>query len=170
MELAQLGTRLDPELVDECRAQLAIDAQGVRLAPGTVQREQALGPEPLAQRVRGRKRFELGDRFLMTSARELGIDPGLERREALLLQPRLFSARELRVLEVRERRSPPQSQCLIEKAYGAGRVIVPQGFASAGGAPLELHRVELVSRDSQQIARSPRTESVGLADRPKRLP
>ena len=50
-ELAQLGPGLDPELLDQGGAQLAVCAQRVGLAAAAVQRQQALGPEPLTQRV-----------------------------------------------------------------------------------------------------------------------
>ena len=75
VEVAQLGPGLDPELVDEGGAQLAVGAQRVGLAPGAVQRQQALGPEPLTQRVPGGQRLEFCDRLPMASAHELRVHP-----------------------------------------------------------------------------------------------
>jgi len=48
VELAELGTWLDAELVGERGSQLAVRAQGVGLAAAPVQREDELVPEALA--------------------------------------------------------------------------------------------------------------------------
>jgi len=48
VELAQLGTWLDAQLVGERGSQLAVRAQGVGLAAAPVQREGEVVPEALA--------------------------------------------------------------------------------------------------------------------------
>ena len=94
------GPGLDPELADEGGAQLAVCAQRVGLAPSPVQRQQALGPEPLPQRVAGGQRLEFCDRLPVASAHELRVHPRLQDSKAFLLQPCLLRCGERKIAEV----------------------------------------------------------------------
>ena len=51
VEVVQLGARLDPELLDEDLAGVAVGLQRVGLAAAAVQREHQLRVQPLAPRV-----------------------------------------------------------------------------------------------------------------------
>ena len=166
LEVAQLGPGLDPELVDEGGAQLAVCAQRVGLAPSAVQRQQALGPEPLTQRVPGGQRLEFCDRLPVASAHELRVHPRLEDAKALLLQPCLLRRGERKIAEVGQRRASPQSQRLVQEPDGGGRVPCGQRFTPAGRELLEPQHVQLAGRDSQDIARGRVTSrSASPADR-----
>ncbi len=105
LELAQRRTRLEPVLVAQQRAQVAIAGERVGLAPRPVQREQALGLQPLAQGLRRGEASSSATRSAWRAERELGIDPLLEHREAALLESRDLDLREPRVGELGKRSS-----------------------------------------------------------------
>ena len=86
VEVMQLGSWLDPELLDEDLARVAVGLQRVGLAAAAVQREHQLRVQPLAPRVLGRELLELGDQLRVAPGGEVGVDAHLQRREALLLQ------------------------------------------------------------------------------------
>ena len=69
-ELAQLRSRLDPELADQDGAHLSVGRQRIGLAAAAVERQQSLSPEPLTQRVFRSQFLKLGDRLLMAPARQ----------------------------------------------------------------------------------------------------
>ena len=69
LQVAQLGARLEPELLVEHVADLAQHVEGVGLPPGAGQRERAQRPQPLPQRVRRGQRLQLrGDGRLVARA------------------------------------------------------------------------------------------------------
>ena len=53
VEVMELGARLDPELLDEDLAGVAVGLQRVGLAAAAIQREHQLRVQPLAPRVLG---------------------------------------------------------------------------------------------------------------------
>ena len=67
LQLPELVTRFEPELLAEDVTTLLEDAQRVGLPAGPVQREHQQAPEPLAQRMRGDELLELDDRTLVTT-------------------------------------------------------------------------------------------------------
>src|SRR5207244_104819 len=75
LELLELRARLDPELVHEQPATLAVARERVGLAPAAVEREHQLPPQPLAQRLVLDEPFELGDEAIVATELELGGDP-----------------------------------------------------------------------------------------------
>ena len=82
LELAQLGARLDAELVDEAGAGSLIHVQSLRLPARTVQRDHELSQEALAQRVLGDEPLELSDDVAVAPELEVGLDPLVERDKA----------------------------------------------------------------------------------------
>ena len=119
-ELAELGPRLDTELLGQDGAQLAVGAQRVGLAPA-VKRQQALSPEPLTQRVFRGQRLELREHLVVPSAAS-SASTSPRRHEPVLLQPRPLRGGEQEVVQVGERRAAPQGQRLVQEAGGAGGV------------------------------------------------
>ena len=69
-ELAQLRSRLDPELADQDGAHRSVSRQRIGLAVAAIQRQQSLSPEPLTQRMFRSQCLKLGDRLLMAPARQ----------------------------------------------------------------------------------------------------
>ena len=74
VQLLQRRARFDAQLGVEHRTQLAVGGERVRLPPSTVEREDALGVEPLAQGVVGDERAGLGHYGLVVPEVELGLD------------------------------------------------------------------------------------------------
>src|SRR4051812_37883237 len=94
----------------------------------------------------GDQRLELRYELGVTSARELCVHEVRLRGQPGLLEPSRFALGERLVVEVGERVSAPQCQCL------------PQQFGIARGAPapceqLEALEVELPRLDPQQVTR-----------------
>ena len=79
---------LDPELLDQRPARVAVDVERLGLATRAVEREHELAAQALAQRVLGDQRLELADELGVAAERELGVDALLERRHAQLLEAR----------------------------------------------------------------------------------
>ena len=113
LKLAQLGARLDAELVDETGAGSLIHVQSLRLPARTVQRDHELPQEALAQRVLGDEPLELADDVAVATELEIGVDPLRERGEAELVQPPDLRLREVLERELARARSPPQ----LERAH-----------------------------------------------------
>ena len=108
LELTELRTRLDPELVDQDSARLPVRLERLRLATGAVQSEDQLAPQPLAQRMAGNEILELGHELGMATELQVGVDPLLERGQPDLLETGDL-ADECRLIRcVGERRAPPE--------------------------------------------------------------
>ena len=74
------------------------------------------------------ERLELGNERRMTPACEVGVDSGLDRRQAQLVETSDLGLRERLVGEVRERRPSPERERLAEGARGTLGV---SGYAPA---------------------------------------
>ena len=109
LELLQLRSRLEAELVHEQAPRLVEDLQRLRLAPRPVEREHQLGPRPLSVRVPGDQDFEVGHDVGVPADLQLGVHEVLARRELELLEPSDLGRRERLVGEVGQRR-PEQRQ------------------------------------------------------------
>ena len=169
MQLAQLRAGLDRQLGDQDVAQLPVGAQRVGLAPGPVEREHPLVPEPLAERMGRGERLQLRDEVPVPAAGQQRLGPRLQRGQALLLQPpRLRAGRRHRV-EAGQRGPAPQAQGLIEALRRRGGIAGRQRRVALGGELLEPQRVQFPGRHPQQVARRPGGQPVGLPGRPERL-
>jgi hypothetical protein len=128
--------RLDPELLDERGARVAVGLERLGLAACSVEREHQLRAEGLPQRMRRDERLELADELRRAAPGEVGIDPLLLRGEPELLQPRGLE----RKVDVGERRPAPEREGLAKKH---GRALV-LGAAGLRDQLLEAAEVELV--------------------------
>ena len=117
LKLAQLGSRLDTELVDETGAGSLIHVQSLRLPARTVQRDHELPQEALAQRMLGDEPLELADDVTVATELEIGVDPLRNCGEPELVQPPDLRLREILERELRERRSPPR----LERTHECSR-------------------------------------------------
>ena len=72
--LQRLG-RLDTELVHENAARLLVGAERLGLPSGAIESEYELPAEPLAQRMLGDERLELGNERCALAERKVGLDP-----------------------------------------------------------------------------------------------
>ena len=143
VELVELGARLDPELLDEHLAGVAVGLQRVGLAAAAVEREHQLRVQPLAPRVLAGELLELADELGVTPGGEVGLDAHLHGREVLLFQARDLSRRERRRGELGERRPAPQLQRLAQLRGGVLAASGRQRPAAVGDLALEALGVEL---------------------------
>jgi hypothetical protein len=88
VEVVEVGAWLDPELLDEHLAGVAVGLERVCLAAAATQREHQLRVQPLTPRVLAGELLELTDQLSVAPDDEVGLDAQLEGREVLLLTPR----------------------------------------------------------------------------------
>ena len=69
----------------------------------------------------GHERLELSDELVVSPENEVGVNPELNRCNPDLLEPGDGRLREAVVSEVRERRAPPQRQCISQSLGRLGR-------------------------------------------------
>ena len=139
LEPPQLLARLEPELVGEEGARVAVGGERVGLAPAAVEREHQLAAQALAQRVRGDELLQLGDELGVAAEREVGLDAPLEHGEPLLAQPLRLVARQALELEPLQRLAAPQRERLAQQLGRRGGV-ARQPRLRARRQPLEARR------------------------------
>ena len=154
LERAELGRRLEPELV-EGRPRVAVRGERVGLTAGAVEGEHLLRPEALTMRVLRDERLELGGDLGRDARLEIGVDPRLERGEPPLLEPRRLRLGERLECDVGERVPAPERERL-------DRLPVVHELLEALG-------VELAVLDAQEIPRRPRDDPVGAERAPQRV-
>ena len=144
-EGAQLGRRLEPELV-EGRASVAVGGERVCLPSRPVEGEHLLRAKAFAMWMPGDQSLELGGDLGMPAGLEVGVDPRLERGEPPLVEARGFRLRKGLGGDVREGVPPPER----ERVGGPAR----------GDELLETLDVELTRRDDDGVPRRPREDPV----------
>ena len=120
LELLERRPGLEAELVGEMRAGLPVGLERLGLAAAPVEGDHVEPPRPFAQRVRAGEVARLGRDLGVPAARELGLEPALERQDAQLLQARRDRRHRRLVDEIRERRAAPERERLTK---GSGRVL-----------------------------------------------
>ena len=101
------------------------------------------------------QRLELADQRRVPAEREIRVDPVLERRQALLLEPGSLGLRERLVREVRQRRSAPQRQRLPQPLARPPGVPLPKRRAPRIHQRLETVHVQLPARGLRADTRAP---------------
>ncbi len=152
LQLLQGWARVEAEILREGFAGFAIDLERIRLAAAAVEREHPLLEEPLAIRLVGRERLELGDDSVVAAARELRVEAKLERAEPQLLEPLGLGGSASLVRQIGESRASPDRERLPEVV---GRVFRAAGLESRPAAlerALEAVEVELVLLDDDAVA------------------
>jgi hypothetical protein len=148
LQLAQLGARLETQLVDERPASVVVGRQRVRLAAGAVERQHQLTPQPFAERLLCHERLKLGDELAVASQREQRLDAVVDRGE-----PQLLQACDLRIFcAVALHPPPPQSERLLEPLGRSPWVAGGEQRAPSGDEPLEAQRIEFVLFDRDPVA------------------
>ena len=115
LELPQALARLDPELVGQRAAGVAVGLQRVGLAVAAVQREHQLRAQALAVRVLGDQALEPFEQVCVLTQRELGLREQLQDGHAQVFQAQRLTLREPLVREIRERRAAPQGERVLER-------------------------------------------------------
>ena len=160
LELAQRGSRLDPELVDQGRARGAERVERFGLAPAAIQREHLQRPEALAQRVLGDERGELGRRLGVAPARQVCLERALERDEAQLVDARGDRTRARLAGQVRQRGAAPERQPGTQLGGGVGGAIPGQRVLGDAQVALEAPQIERVIGDGDGVAAPARADHV----------
>ena len=106
----QLLARLEPQLVGQEAARVAVDRQRVGLAARAVEREHELRAQALAQRVRRHELLQLGDQLGVAAVGQVGLDPPLEHGEPALPEPLDLGRRRPLELDAVQRLAAPQRQ------------------------------------------------------------
>jgi hypothetical protein len=121
-ELSQLPARLEAEVFAQPGASFLEHCQRVRLASRSVQGDHKLGVEPLPVGVEGNRALKLGNDLAVLAEDQPGVYQGLERGQAVGLQPARCDRRERRVAHVRERGTAPQRERIGEETRRGRRV------------------------------------------------
>ena len=151
LELAQLPSRLEPELVGERASGVAEALQCVGLAARPVQREHVLGAQALAHRLLAHEALELRHQLDVTTETEVGLDALLDRGEAQLLEPRAAVLGEPLIGEIAQRPTAPQRQRRAQELGGAGRIVAGERSATLIQEPLEAQRVDALGVDGEGV-------------------
>ena len=121
MQLAQRGSGLDADLLDERRSRLPEGLQRLCLAARAVEREHPLRLQPFAQRVARDEHLELGEDLAMAARRQVAVDRALGRGQVQLLEAADLAGRERLLGDVGERRPAPQRERLARQVVGDER-------------------------------------------------
>ncbi len=113
-ELAESGTGLDAEFLDEGLAGIREGAQRLGLSSRTVERQHQLLVQLLPEGMLADQGQKIRDQPMVSSERKTEAVAHLERHQSKLLQTRRFADRELLSLDVGERRAAPQRDCLVD--------------------------------------------------------
>jgi hypothetical protein len=164
----QLRAWFEAQFLGERVPRVAVGGERVRLPAAPVQGEHELDAEALAERVAPHQRRQLGHQVGVEPKGEVGVEPVLDHREPVGLQPcRLLDQGGL-ALEVLEGRTAPQAfrgaQQLTRPVWLAGRDQPP----AAAGEVDEALGVHLVRPGDQAVAGvAPPGDPVGAQDPPQ---
>ncbi len=155
LELGQFGARVDAQLLREEPAGVRVHREGLGLPAAAVQRHHQQFAQPLAQRVRGGQRGQLGDGLRVAADLQVQVQPRLGELESPLLQPGALVVR-VRAGHGGQRLAVPQAQHLVDQ--GARLAAVP-------GRPrlLGLARQVLCQRQVERRPVGPDRVAAGLA-------
>jgi hypothetical protein len=129
LQLLELPARLDPELLDEHTASLAVGGKCLRLPARAVEGEHELGTRPLAERLLRDVGLELTDEGRVAVKCEVRLEALLERRQAKLLQPQRLGADEGLIGEVAKRRPPPERKRFAQVSRRRRRIVLGERSA-----------------------------------------
>ncbi len=126
LQLPQLRRRVEPELVGEPGAQPGEGRQRVALPAGGDQRLHQYADGPLAQRLGGHQRLELGDRLRGPAHRQQRLRVLLAAAGLQLGQPRDLGLQR-GVVQLGVRLAPPQRQRRAQTVAARDRVVERRG-------------------------------------------
>ena len=113
--------RLDPQFGHQEGAQILEDPERFGLASRTVERQHALRPQSLAQRVGTGQRLQLAREGLVAAQGQTGVDPRFGGRQPELLQAAGLGPGERYVPHLAVGRAPPQALGLGEQPDALAR-------------------------------------------------
>jgi hypothetical protein len=106
------------------------------------------------------ERLQLGNQLRVTAERQVGLEAALERDEAQLLEAADLRLPEHLGSEIGQRRPAPEQERFPQESRGA------LGWCAVGrpDESLEAQQVELVRRDSDDVARLACCDHVGVSE------
>ena len=165
LELAQPLARLDPELLGQRAAGVAIGLQRVGLAVAAVQGEHQLRPEALAIGVLGDQPLEPLEQLRVVAQRQFRLGQQFECRDAQVLQPRDLGLGERLEGQIRQRRPAPERQRSLERRRRPRRVARRELAAAFRHQALELVGVEPPGVEPELVAVLARRDHVSVSER-----
>ena len=130
------------------------------MAARAVEGDHPLGPETLPEGVAGGQGLEFADELAVPAARQIGLDPTLQRRKARFLQTGDLAAGKFEVGHVRVRLSAPKGQG-VPKAKGCTWGVAPsQGGVGVVGRGLEPGGVQGFPPGRERVARRSRLDEI----------
>jgi hypothetical protein len=157
LQLLQLGSGLDPQLLAPAASRVLVGAQRLGLAAGAVERQHEQAPSPLPVGVVGDECLEFAHHLGVIAGSERRFDPILRRNQPALLQLHEVWPQGRLIGEIGQRRAAPHRQGLVEFGNCGARIIRYQ--AVTGRRPmLEAIGIELILRDVEHVPWSPRLD------------
>ena len=156
LELLELRTRFDSELVDEAGSCVLVHLEGLGLPAGAIERKHELAAKRLAQRMLTGESLELADHVAVQPELELGVDALADHDESKLLEPSNLRLREVVECELRERRPAPQRKRGLQKRAPLLRGKPPR----VDERVLETTCIDLIRSDVEYVARRACVENV----------
>ncbi len=151
--------RLHTQLVDQAAAQLAVDGEGLRLAPGAVQHQHQLAVEVLAERMlRDQRRQFRGERGEAGAEGQFGVVPPLEGEQPGLRETRYERVVGQTVRQTAQRRAAPQRERVRREAGRPRPVPLRVRGPGTGHQTLEDAYVQFVLADPQPVPRRHRVQ------------
>ena len=163
MKLLEVAARFDPELLDKRPACVPICVERLRLPSGAIQRKHHVRAKTLPHRMALDERLELPHELGVPAGLEIRIDPLLEHSKTLFFDPDDLRPCEGFELDVGQRRSAPQCECIAKLRGALCRI---RGGASLCSQPAKPLEVELLGFDLERVTRRLRHQNVrpeGLA-------
>ena len=152
LEPLQRLAGLNSELVDQVVPGLLVRLESIRLAVGPVEGKHLLGAQAFPQPVFADEHVQLAQHLLMSTEREVAVDPVHQRRQPELVElGDLFTAVRFEQ-QTRQGRTAPKAEPLAQEL--GSRFEFTRGLALArGGEQLpEARNVQLIVVDSEAVA------------------
>ena len=153
LELVQIRPGLEPDLLDEPAARVAVGRERVGLAAVAVERGHQEAPQPLAQRVFLDESAQLRDEAGMPAQPELGLDAELDRNDPQLLEAGARDRGEGSPADIAQWWPAPQRKGSLEGLGRAGGVVARQRLTAVLDEALEAAQIKLIGLQPHHVAR-----------------
>jgi hypothetical protein len=115
LEALQRFAGLDPELVHQFMPGMLVGVERVRLTVGAIEREHLLGAQPFPEWMLADEHQQLTEDLLVTSQREIAVDPVHERGDPQFVQLRYLVAADRFEGQSGQRGAAPDCKRLLQQ-------------------------------------------------------
>ncbi len=137
MQLLELATRLDPELLDQDPPPFLVGVERLGLPARPIEGEHVLTAEPFPDWMLLDQTLELADKLGVMRSIQVGLDPLFERHEPNLFEMRDMGLSERLEDEVGQRRAAPEAESLSQSSRAFGRIPGSRAL-DQGTEPIEI--------------------------------